>query len=135
MEEIKEILEQEAAAIRAIPVNSSYTGVIEMISDRVHRLKGKIITSGMGKAGQVADHIATTFCSTGTPALFLHPSEAQHGDLGVIRENDLLLVLTNSGAEIGDGKRVVDEVFADAATREGDPFSLQVVQRGHVAAP
>jgi arabinose-5-phosphate isomerase len=45
----------------------------------------------------VANHVATTLSSTGTPALFLHPSEAQHGDLGVIRENDLLLLFSNSG--------------------------------------
>ena len=51
----------------------------------------------MGKAGQIADNIATTFSSTGTPAVFLHPSEAQHGDLGIMRENDVLLVLSNSG--------------------------------------
>jgi arabinose-5-phosphate isomerase len=51
----------------------------------------------MGKAGHVANHMATALSSTGTPALFLHPSEAQHGDLGIIRENDVLLVLSNSG--------------------------------------
>ena len=51
----------------------------------------------MGKAGQIAMNIATTFCSTGTPAVFLHPSEAQHGDLGIIQKNDLLLLLSNSG--------------------------------------
>jgi len=51
----------------------------------------------MGKAGQIAENIATTLSSTGTPAVFIHPSEAQHGDLGVIRENDVLLVLSNSG--------------------------------------
>ena len=51
----------------------------------------------MGKAGQIAENIATTLSSTGTPAVFIHPSEAQHGDLGVIRQNDVLLVLSNSG--------------------------------------
>ena len=51
----------------------------------------------MGKAGQVANNIATTFSSTGTPTIYLHPSEAQHGDLGVMRENDVLIVLSNSG--------------------------------------
>ena len=45
---------------------------------------GKLVTTGMGKAGQIAMNIATTFCSTGIPAVFLHPSEAQHGDLGHI---------------------------------------------------
>ena len=51
----------------------------------------------MGKAGQIAMNIATTFCSTGIPAVFLHPSEAQHGDLGILQENDLLLLISNSG--------------------------------------
>ena len=51
----------------------------------------------MGKAGQIAHNIATTFSSTGTPAVFLHPSEAQHGDLGVLQENDVLLAISNSG--------------------------------------
>ena len=55
------------------------------------------MTSGMGKAGQIAMNIATTFCSTGIPSVFLHPSEAQHGDLGILQKNDLLLLISNSG--------------------------------------
>lgn len=51
----------------------------------------------MGKAGQIAMNIATTFCSTGIPSVFLHPSEAQHGDLGILQKNDLLLLISNSG--------------------------------------
>jgi arabinose-5-phosphate isomerase len=51
----------------------------------------------MGKAGQIAMNIATTFSSTGTPAFFLHPSEAQHGDLGIVRDNDVMLLISNSG--------------------------------------
>ncbi|MGW8315697.1 MAG: KpsF/GutQ family sugar-phosphate isomerase [Bacteroidales bacterium] len=94
---IKSILEREANAIRSIPVGEVYATVVELIHDRVHTMGGKVIASGMGKAGHVANHMATTLSSTGTPALFLHPSEAQHGDLGVIRENDMLLVLSNSG--------------------------------------
>jgi arabinose-5-phosphate isomerase len=94
---IKSILEREAEAIRSIPVDDVYLRVVELIHERVHARGGKVIASGMGKAGHVANHMATTLSSTGTPALFLHPSEAQHGDLGVIRENDMLLVLSNSG--------------------------------------
>ena len=52
---------------------------------------------GLGKAGQIGLNISTTLSSTGTPAVFLHPSEAQHGDLGVVRENDVLLLVSNSG--------------------------------------
>ena len=65
--------------------------------ERVHRRHGKLVTSGMGKAGQIAMNIATTFSSTGIPAVNLHPSEAQHGDLGVLQPNDILLLISNSG--------------------------------------
>ena len=94
---VREILDQEAEAVRKIPVTESYSQAIELIHKHVHLLKGKLVTSGMGKAGQIAHDIATTFSSTGTPAVFLHPSEAQHGDLGVLQENDLMLVISNSG--------------------------------------
>lgn len=95
--EIRDLLIREASAISSIPVSENYEKVMELIYDRVHEKGGKVIASGMGKAGHVANHIATTLSSTGTPALFIHPSEAQHGDLGVMRENDLLLVFSNSG--------------------------------------
>ena len=96
-EKIRQIFEKEAAAITNIPVNDNYEKATEIIYQHVHMLQGKLITSGMGKAGEIANNIATTFSSTGTPAVFLHPSEAQHGDLGIIRANDVLLVLSNSG--------------------------------------
>lgn len=51
----------------------------------------------MGKAGQIAVNMSTTFCSTGSPSVFLHPAEAQHGDLGVIQPNDVLVLISNSG--------------------------------------
>jgi arabinose-5-phosphate isomerase len=94
---LKLILQQEAAAVLNIPVTDAYEKAVNLIIEQVHRKKGKLVTSGMGKAGQIASNIATTFSSTGTPAVFLHPSEAQHGDLGIISENDLLLVISNSG--------------------------------------
>lgn len=96
-DDIRKVLEREAKAIQSIPLSPDYEHVVELIYERVHGRGGKIIASGMGKAGHVANHMATTLSSTGTPALFLHPSEAQHGDLGIIRENDVLLVLSNSG--------------------------------------
>lgn len=92
-----EILLREAKAVSEIPVTSGYADAVEMIVDHVHRRGGKLILSGMGKAGKIAMNIATTFSSTGTPSIFLHPSEAQHGDLGVIQKNDLLMLLSNSG--------------------------------------
>ena len=94
---IKDILRKEAEAILNLPVTDAFEKAVALIVEHVHERKGKLVTSGMGKAGQIAMNIATTFCSTGTPAVFLHPSEAQHGDLGILQENDLLLFISNSG--------------------------------------
>lgn len=94
---IASILEQEAEAVRHIPITEGYEEAVTRIVKHVHEEGGKLITSGMGKAGQIAMNIATTFSSTGTPAFFLHPSEAQHGDLGIVRENDIMLLISNSG--------------------------------------
>jgi arabinose-5-phosphate isomerase len=96
-EEIKSLLATEAEAVKNIPVTDQFEIALNIIHEQVHGQKGKLITSGMGKAGQIAINMATTFSSTGTPAVFLHPSEAQHGDLGVIQENDVLLLISNSG--------------------------------------
>lgn len=96
-EAISSILQQEAEAVRNIPITDGYEEAVTLIVKHVHELGGNLITSGMGKAGQIAMNIATTFCSTGTPAYFLHPSEAQHGDLGIVRKNDVMLLISNSG--------------------------------------
>ena len=96
-EAISSILQQEAEAVRNIPITDGYEEAVTLIVKHVHELGGNLITSGMGKAGQIAMNIATTFCSTGIPSVFLHPSEAQHGDLGILQENDLLLLISNSG--------------------------------------
>lgn len=97
MDSIHELLLREAQAVLNIPITDAYGKAVSLIVEQVHQKKGKLVTSGMGKAGQIAMNIATTFCSTGTPSVFLHPSEAQHGDLGILQENDLLLLISNSG--------------------------------------
>lgn len=97
MSEISEIIRHEAEAIQNIPINDSYANAVELITEAVHKNNGKVVISGMGKAGQIGINIATTLSSTGTPAIFLHPSEAQHGDLGMIQENDILFCISNSG--------------------------------------
>lgn len=96
-ERIREIFSREAEAIMNIPVTDGIGEAISIIYEHVHRKNGKLVLSGMGKAGQIAHNIATTFSSTGTPAAYLHPSEAQHGDLGILQENDVLLAISNSG--------------------------------------
>jgi len=95
--EIIKILQHEAKAILNIPVSDNFEKAVKIIYQRVHVKKGKVVASGMGKAGQIALNIATTLSSTGTPAVFLHPADAQHGDLGVIQNNDVLLLISNSG--------------------------------------
>ncbi len=99
-ESMRQILRAESQAILSIPVDDSYTRAVEAIIERVHRRGGKLVTAGMGKAGQIAMNIATTFSSTGTPAVNLHPSEAQHGDLGVLQPNDIVLLISNSGKTV-----------------------------------
>ncbi|MGM9802850.1 MAG: SIS domain-containing protein [Muribaculaceae bacterium] len=92
-----EILQAESEAVRSIPVTDDYERAVDMIVDKVHKQGGKLVASGMGKCGQISMNIATTFASTGIPAVSLHPSEAQHGDLGILQPNDVLLLLSNSG--------------------------------------
>ena len=116
---MKEIIEQvirhESEAIRNIPVTGEFEKAIDLIYSRVHEKKGKVVASGMGKAGQIALNIATTFSSTGTPAVFLHPSDSQHGDLGVVQENDALLLISNSGKtrEILELIDLADNLYPD----------------------
>ncbi|QGY45278.1 SIS domain-containing protein [Maribellus comscasis] len=96
-EAIRKVIEQEAEAIKSIPVTDNFVKAVDLIFERVHKKKGKLVASGMGKAGQIALNIATTLSSTGTPSVFLHPSDSQHGDLGVVQENDVLFLISNSG--------------------------------------
>ena len=97
LDDIKDLFLQESQAIMNIPVNETYERALDAIFHSVHRNGGKVVVSGMGKAGQIAGSIATTFSSTGTPAVWLHPADAQHGDLGVVCKNDILLLISNSG--------------------------------------
>ena len=94
---VDEAIRDEARAIEAIPRGNPFGPVTELIFEACNRRRGKIITTGVGKAGEVAGKLAKTFCSTGTQAVFLHPLEALHGDLGVVAENDVLLAFSNSG--------------------------------------
>jgi arabinose-5-phosphate isomerase len=89
----KEILTLESEAIRNIPLDNNLLKAVELIV----ACKGKVVASGMGKAGIIAKKISSTLSSTGTPSIFLHPGEAQHGDLGMLSKEDILLVLSNSG--------------------------------------
>ena len=87
------ILNVEAEAIRAIHLNNDFLRALDILE----HCTGKVILTGMGKVGIIAMKIATTLSSTGTPACFLHPGEAAHGDLGLIGKNDVIMTFSNSG--------------------------------------
>ena len=112
-ESILKYIELEVQAIKNIPIHGVMKNVLDIIFQRVHGMNGKVIVSGMGKAGHIGMNISTTLSSTGTPSVFIHPSEAQHGDLGMIQENDVLLLLSNSGKtrEILEFKQLVDNLY------------------------
>ena len=79
-ERIRAILRAEAAAIERVVVDQSYARAIEALT----ACTGKVVATGIGKAGFMAKKFAAVLCSTGTPAVFIHPAEAAHGDLGLI---------------------------------------------------
>lgn len=85
--------EAEALGLLADSLNGAFAEAVQTILDA----KGRVIVSGMGKSGHVGRKIAATFASTGTPAQFVHPAEASHGDLGMVMQGDVALVLSNSG--------------------------------------
>ena len=87
------VLEAEAEAIRAIRLNNDFLRAVDILES----CTGKIILTGMGKVGLIAMKIAATLSSTGTPAYFLHPGEAAHGDLGLLSKNDVMITFSNSG--------------------------------------
>jgi arabinose-5-phosphate isomerase len=89
----REILESEAKAILNIPLDDNFEKAIEILEN----CTGKIITTGMGKAGNIARKVASTLCSTGSPSSFLHPGEAAHGDLGILSKGDVILAFSTSG--------------------------------------
>jgi arabinose-5-phosphate isomerase len=92
-ERARKILEAEAAAIQAVQLDSSFEQAVQIIEN----CRGKVIVTGMGKAGFAAQKFGAILCSTGTPAVFLHPGEAAHGDLGVIGPEDCLVAFSTSG--------------------------------------
>ncbi|KAA6225155.1 MULTISPECIES: SIS domain-containing protein [unclassified Campylobacter] len=91
----KEVFEIEAKAILDLSnkLDDNFTKVVDLILNT----KGRCIISGMGKSGHIATKIAATLASTGTPSFFLHPSEALHGDLGMLTPADVLISISNSG--------------------------------------
>jgi arabinose-5-phosphate isomerase len=86
-------LEQDAVAGLNRQIDANFTKACELIL----ACKGRVVVSGVGKSGHIARKIAATLASTGTPAMFVHPAEASHGDMGMITRDDLLLAISYSG--------------------------------------
>lgn len=89
------VIRTEADAL--LQLADTLDGEFESAVHLILSAKGRVIISGMGKSGHIARKIAATFASTGTPAHFVHPAEASHGDLGMMAQGDVALVLSNSG--------------------------------------
>ena len=91
----REVLSTEATAIHGLldQLDDSFERAVELIQGTA----GRVVCTGMGKSGHVARKIAATMASTGTPAQFVHPGEASHGDLGMIARGDAVIALSNSG--------------------------------------
>lgn len=95
LERARDIVEREAAAVRQVAerLGPSFPRALDLILES----RGRVVTTGMGKAGFIAQKISATFASTGTPSIYLHPAEAIHGDLGRVDKGDLLLAFSKSG--------------------------------------
>ncbi len=122
LEYARNVIEAEADAIRSITpiVDESFLRACEMI----YNCSGSAIVSGIGKAGIIAQKISATLASTGTPSHFLHPAEAVHGDLGRLRKNDIVIVLSYGG-ETDEVTRLINlvkqqQIKLIAITGEGD---------------
>ena len=102
IEAARHVLSLESRALKrmADELGETFSAAVDVLEHAT----GRIVVSGMGKSGHIANKIAATLASTGAPAVFVHPAEASHGDLGMITRDDALLVLSNSGetAELGD---------------------------------
>lgn len=91
----KEVLTIEADAVLKLQsqIDDNFIAICELLKN----CKGRVVVSGMGKSGHIGSKIAATLASTGTPAFFVHPAEASHGDLGMLTQDDVVLALSNSG--------------------------------------
>src|SRR5215813_3365625 len=95
LDEIARVLDIEIEALRSVRLNisSAFVRAVELIAG----CRGQVLVSGIGKSGIIGSKIAATLRSTGTPAVFLHSGEALHGDVGTVRDDDLLLAIGKSG--------------------------------------
>src|SRR5690349_16897116 len=97
LEVAREVLKIEAAAVRALirRIDERFVAAVSLILGC--RKEARVIVTGVGKSGHIARKIASTLSSTGTPAYFMHAGEANHGDLGVLQKDDVVIAISNSG--------------------------------------
>jgi len=91
----KDVLKKEAEAI--LQVMEALDETFDRVVDMVHRCQGRVVVLGVGKSGLICKKIASTLSSVGTPAVFLHPGDSLHGDLGMLQKGDVLFIVSNSG--------------------------------------
>lgn len=93
--ELRVVMDLEAGALRRVrdAMDGSYAKAVQLLA----RCKGKVIVTGVGKSGLIGQKIAATLTATGTPAIYLHPAEGMHGDLGIVQKNDMVLAIGKSG--------------------------------------
>ncbi len=92
-ERMRAVLAAEAEAIAQVQIDDDFERAVRVLA----ACQGKVLTTGIGKAGHIARKFAATLCSTATPADFIHPAEAAHGDLGLVSANDVLIAFSTSG--------------------------------------
>ena len=121
----RETLSIEADAIRALQARLGDDDSFVSAAQLVYGCEGRVVVSGMGKSGHIGRKIAATLASTGTPAFFMHPGEAAHGDLGMVTKNDVVIAISNSGesSEILDILPAVKRLGARVIAMTGKPAS------------
>lgn len=122
----KKVIEIEAQAVSALlhRISTEFANACEILL-RCVQSKGRIVVTGMGKSGHIGRKIAATLSSTGSPAIFVHPGEASHGDLGMIIENDTVIAISNSGEteEISTILPLIKRLGVPLITLTGNPHS------------
>ncbi len=119
----REVFQVEAAAVSALAdrLDGAFSSAVDMLL----QCGGRVVVSGIGKSGHIARKVAATFASTGTPAFFVHPAEASHGDLGMISPDDVVVAFSNSGetAELLAILPTVKRLGAGLIALTGNPAS------------
>lgn len=131
IEEAKKIFntEMEALARARDSIGADFEELIELILN----CKGKLVLTGMGKPGHIATKMAATFASLGTPSFFMHPGEAMHGDLGMVEEKDIVILMSYSGEseEVTRLMPVLQEIRCTTVAITGNPKSTLAKECQH----